>query len=343
MVAIEQPHRRYNPLTGQWVLVSPQRTRRPWQGRKEKRSEEQRPRYDPDCYLCPGNARAGGVRNPEYEHTFVFTNDFAALLPDTQTGISENSTLFGIEAVRGTCRVICFSPRHDLTLAEMLPEEIRRVVDLWAAQIEELGKKYRWIQIFENKGAMMGASNPHPHGQLWAGNRLPNEPAREDRQQKKYFEEHRSVLLLDYLHQEQKRRERIVIENEHWVVMVPFWAIWPFEILLLPRRHILRLPDLTDPERQSLAQILKRHLSRYDNLFRTAFPYTMGWHGAPTDAGDYAHWQMHAHYYPPLLRSATIRKFMVGYELLSEPQRDITAEEAAARLRDLPGQHYKQQ
>jgi len=346
----EYPHRRYNPLKGEWILVSPDRTERPWQGQMEKPSQQERPAYDPQCYLCPGNERAGGARNPEYDSTFVFTNDFPSLLPDTTPAGGMDSPLLRCESVPGTCRVICFSPRHDLTLPEMEVPDIRCVVDVWAEQITELGQRYRWVQVFENKGAMMGCSNPHPHGQVWAGSALPNEPAKEDRRQRTYFEAHGVPLLVDYATLEAAHKERIVVENEHWLAVVPFWAFWPFEVLLMPRRHVLRLPDLTGPERNALAEILKQLLTRYDNLFEASFPYSMGWHGAPTgsEAGEavsdveYASWQLHAHFYPPLLRSATVKKFMVGYEMLAEPQRDLTAEQAAAQLRCLPDLHYRQ-
>lgn len=338
---VEHPHRRYNPLTGEWVLVSPHRTKRPWRGQVEEPPPEERPRYDPNCYLCPGNRRAGDARNPQYKSTFVFTNDFAALLPDTPVATSLPHPLLRAETEQGTCRVICFSPRHDLTLPEMPVEQIRAVVDVWAEQTVELGRRYRWVQVFENKGVMMGASNPHPHGQVWAGSALPNEPAKEDRHQRAYFDEYGSLMLVDYTDLEMARQERIVVENAHWLAVVPYWAIWPFETLLLPRRHVLRLPDLDDTERDDLAHILKRLLTKYDNLFQVSFPYSMGWHGAPTDNGDYPHWQLHAHFYPPLLRSATVRKFMVGYEMLAEAQRDLTAEQAAARLRALPECHYR--
>lgn len=340
----EHPHRRYNALTGDWILVSPHRTKRPWQGKQETPTPDQRPPYDPTCYLCPGNTRAGGHANPNYESTFVFTNDFAALLEDTpKHGPEQQHPLMRVQPEQGTCRVICFSPRHDLTLPEMAVENIRKVIDVWAQQTVELGQKYRWVQVFENKGAIMGCSNPHPHGQIWTGSVLPNEPAKEELRQKAYFEETGKVLLEDYWKLEIENSERIVLENEHWIVLTPYWALWPFETLLLPRRHVLRLPDLTDNERNSLAEIMQRFLSKYDNLFQVSFPYSMGWHGAPTDDGDYFHWQLHAHYYPPLLRSATVKKFMVGYEMLAEAQRDITPEQAADRLRSLSEIHYKQQ
>lgn len=337
----DHPHRRYNPLLGQWILVSPHRTKRPWQGQVERVPAEDRPQYDPQCYLCPGNKRAGNATNPNYSHTFVFVNDFSALLPDTPPDEGSNDPLLRTQAVRGECQVICFSPRHDLTLAQMAVPDIRQVVDVWAEQVNELGAKYRWVQLFENKGAAMGCSNPHPHGQVWAGSALPNEPAAEHRQQQLYLREKSSPLLLDVFAREASARSRIVVENDHWMVLVPFWAVWPFETLLLPRRHVLRLPDLTDAERNSLADILRRLLTRYDNLFEVSFPYSMGWHGAPTEEGEFPFWQLHAHFYPPLLRSATVRKFMVGYEMLAEAQRDLTPEQAAERLRGLSEVHYK--
>jgi UDPglucose--hexose-1-phosphate uridylyltransferase len=338
----DHPHRRRNPLTGEWITVSPHRTKRPWKGQVEKPPQDTRPAHDPTCYLCPGNERAGGEHNPDYEATYVFTNDFAALLPDTPHVPVAPHPLLQAETERGTCRVICFSPRHDLTLAEMAPAEIRRVINVWSDQIEELGQHYRWVQVFENKGAMMGCSNPHPHGQIWAGDALPTEAIKEDRNQREYLETHGQSLLMDYVSLEARERTRVLVENDHWLVVVPYWALWPFETLVLPKRHVLRLPELVSAERDALAAAMQALLIKYDNLFETPFPYSMGWHGAPTDSGDCTHWQLHAHYYPPLLRSATVKKFMVGYEMLAEPQRDLTAEQAAARLRDLPDVHYKQ-
>jgi UDPglucose--hexose-1-phosphate uridylyltransferase len=335
------PHRRYNPLNGSWVLVSPQRTQRPWLGQVEKTPSEQRPAYDPGCYLCPGNGRAGGARNPPYPSTFVFTNDFSALLPATPSAVQEQHPLLHSESEPGECRVVCFSPRHDLTLAELSVGEIRTVIEVWSEQVSELGQKYRWVQVFENKGAIMGCSNPHPHGQIWAGESLPDEPAKEDRCQRAYLEKYGRTLLLDYAALEIESRERLVVENEGWLAFVPYWAIWPFETLLVPRRHTLRLPDLDDAQRESLAEIMKRLLVRYDNLFEISLPFSMGWHGAPNEDGDDRHWQLHAHYYPPLLRSATVKKFMVGYEMLAEPQRDLTPEQAAARLRAMPEVRYE--
>jgi UDPglucose--hexose-1-phosphate uridylyltransferase len=338
----DYPHRRYNPLTGEWVLVSPQRTKRPWQGQVEKAPPDTRPTFDPTCYLCPGNERAGGAaRNPEYSSTFVFTNDFAALMPEGGAFPESDSPLLQAQAARGTCRVMCFSPRHDLTLPEMELPEIREVIDVWADQTAELGQTYRWVQVFENKGAIMGCSNPHPHGQIWALDALPNEPFKEDKQQKRYFAENGRPLLEDYARLEQEKEERIVVANEHWLAVVPYWAVWPFETLLVPRRHVLRLLDLEEGERDGLAEILQRLLTQYDNLFEMAFPYSMGWHGAPFMTDDAGYWQLHAHFYPPLLRSASVKKFMVGFEMLGEAQRDLTAEQAAQRLRDLPVVHYK--
>ncbi len=336
----EQPHRRYNPLLDEWILVSPQRTRRPWKGSQEAAPAPVRLPYDPECYLCPGNLRANGERNPDYKSTFVFINDFAAVLPDSPERSLAEQPLFQARSVRGEARVLCFSPRHDLTLAEMSLPELRAVIDLWASQYKELVQRYRWVQIFENRGALMGASNPHPHGQIWATDALSTIPAREDRQQRRYQQEHGSRLLLDYAQQERQRGERRVLENGHWQVVVPFWALWPFETLLLPKFPVSSLSDLSAPQRDSLAAILKQLLVKYDNLFEVSFPYSMGWHGAPARAGDSSHWQLHAHFYPPLLRSATVKKFMVGYEMLAEAQRDITAEHAAERLRACSDIHF---
>ncbi|MFN3308639.1 MAG: UDP-glucose--hexose-1-phosphate uridylyltransferase [Anaerolineales bacterium] len=328
------PHRRYNPLSGEWVLVSPQRALRPWQGQVERVTEARRPTYDPECYLCPRNLRANGERNPNYRHTFVFVNDFSALLPDTPRETLNEHPLLQAETIPGECRVICFSPRHDLSLAEMEIEDIRRVVDVWIEQTKELGNRFRWVQIFENKGELMGCSNPHPHGQVWALDALPNEVLKEHRQQTKYYQENLRSLLLDYASVEQQRSERVVVENEYWLVVTPFWAIWPFETLLLPKIPLLRLTDLKKPHRWTLAEILKRLLIAYDRLFDISFPYSMGWHGAPFIEESVLGWQLHAHFYPPLLRSATVKKFMVGFEMLAEAQRDIPPEQAAERLRE---------
>lgn len=333
------PHRRYNPLADEWVLVSPHRTKRPWQGLVEEAPDTQRPAYDPACPLCPGNVRSSGQRNPAYTDTFVFPNDFPALLPETAVPASE-SPLFQTAPVRGTCRVLCFSPRHDLTLARMEVPAIRRVVTMWVEQYAELAASYRWVQLFENHGAMMGTSNPHPHGQVWATDVVPTLPAREDRAQQAYFEAHGTPLLVAYTRAELEHQERVVDADDHWVVLVPFWATWPFETLVVPRRPAARLTDLNDQELDALAETLKRLLVRYDNLFHTDFPYSMGWHNAPRFTEPAPHWQVHAHFYPPLLRSATVRKFMVGFEMLAEPQRDLTPEEAAERLRSQSTTHY---
>ena len=333
----KHPHRRYNALTQEWVLVSPQRTERPWQGKLEEISDEKLPEYDPSCYLCPGNARADGARNPRYESTFVFENDFAALRPDTPAGKGQQEGLLISEGERGVCRVVSFSPRHDLTIAGMEAAALRRVIDVWAEQYQQLGSMpfINSVQIFENRGAMMGASNPHPHCQIWAGANLPNEAQKELKALSEYGTSHDSCLLCDYLSLELKNGERMVCENEDFVALVPFWAIWPFETLLLGRRHATGIDQLTNCERDGLAGILKQLTAGYDKLFLTAFPYTMGFHQRPTDGEAHAEHHLHAHFYPPLLRSATVRKFMVGYEMLATPQRDITAEQAAARLRQV--------
>ncbi len=338
----EHPHRRYNPLLDEWVLVSPQRTQRPWQGRAEQKPPDRRPRYDPDCYLCPGNLRANGERNPNYDSTFVFVNDFAAVLPHVPAAPMAADPLFRLESLRGEARVICFSPRHDLTLAEMSIPEIRIVIDLWAQQSAELGERFAWVQVFENRGEIMGSSNPHPHGQIWATETLGTVAAREDRQQSDYLERVGGSLLLDYAEREMQIGDRCVLENESWLVVVPYWAVWPFETLLLPKMALRRLTDLDERARQDLAAILKRLLVKYDNLFEVSFPYSMGWHGAPFNGEDNAHWQLHAHFFPPLLRSATVKKFMVGYEMLAEAQRDITPEAASQRLRDASERHFQQ-
>lgn len=338
----EQPHRRFNSLTREWVLVSPQRTQRPWLGQVEKLPAEIKPEYDPYCYLCPGNARAGGRSNPAYTSTFVFENDFAALQPDTEPGSRDEADLIRAESERGICRVVCFSPRHDLTLSRMQPAQIVPVVDEWVRQYRELGAMdiINHVQIFENRGEQMGASNPHPHGQIWANEHLPNEVFKEDEAQRSHFDSRGSCLLCDYLRLERASGERILFENDSFTVLVPFWAVWPFETLVVSRSHATGIDELDAPGRHGLAGILSRLTVRYDNLFETPFPYTMGFHQRPTDGHPNPHWHFHAHFYPPLLRSATVRKFMVGYEMLATPQRDITPESAAARLRELPDIHY---
>ena len=338
----DHSHRRYNALTGEWVLVSPHRSKRPWQGQVEKPVTEARPHYDPGCYLCPGNDRAGGEKNPDYDGTFVFQNDFSALLPDVPAGQGGNHELLRSESESGLCRVICFSPRHDLTLPEMDVADIRRVVDLWTEQYEELGAMddINHVQIFENKGAAMGCSNPHPHGQIWAQRNLPVEPFKELNSMREYARRNGSTLLGDYLNVELDRGDRIVVENEHFIALVPFWAAWPFETMILCRRRVSSLLEMRDAEKSSLADLMKRLTIRYDNLFHCSFPYSAGMHQAPTDGRVYDEWDWHMHFYPPLLRSSTVKKFMVGYELLGNPQRDLTPELSAARLRELSDTHY---
>lgn len=337
------PHRRYNALTGEWILVSPHRTRRPWQGQEEKVTSIDLPVYDPNCYLCPGNARTGGVRNPDYSTTYVFENDFPALLTDSLSDDLNINDLLKAKSERGICRVMCFSPHHDLSLPRMDRHMIREVIDEWVNQYLELAE-VPWInhiQIFENKGIMMGASNPHPHCQIWASASIPAEPSKELDASTRYMDTKKTCLLCDYLKLELQQGERLVISNPSFVAIVPFWAAWPFETLLIARRHVAELSELTSNERTDLADIIKRLTIQYDNLFQTSFPYSMGFHQRPTDNQAYHGFHLHAHFYPPLLRSATVRKFMVGYEMLGEPQRDITPEAAARQLRELPEEHFE--
>ena len=331
----QDPHRRWNPLTREWVLVSPHRTQRPWQGQVEEAPSSSQPEYDPQCYLCPGNARAGGVRNPNYTSTFAFDNDFAALKPDTPAGDFSKGGLLVAETEPGISRVVCFSPKHNLTIANMEPGDIRLVVDRWVEQFLDLGARdfIHYVQIFENRGAMMGASNPHPHCQIWSSKTLPNEVATEQISQQSWLAEHGACLLCDYVRIERSEGVRLVEENESFLTVVPFWTVWPFETMILAKRHLTALDELTTPERAALADILKRTTARYDRLFQVSFPYTGGPHQRPTDGAPHPEWHMHWHFYPPLLRSATVRKFMTGYELLGTPQRDLTAETAAERLR----------
>jgi len=331
-------HRRYNPLTGEWVLVCPHRTVRPWHGQTEASVPAAAVSYDPGCFLCPGNTRANGVTNPRYESTFVFDNDFPALLPDTAAATFSVGQLLQAQGESGLCRVICYSPRHDLALSQMPVNGIRQVIDIWTDEYVNLGNRshINFVTIFENRGAMMGASNPHPHGQVWANRTVPSNVIAESDRQMHYLQQCGSCLLCDYAALEIEQRERVVCINERFVAVVPFWATWPFETLVLARPHCAGLDELDAAGRDAFAQILKELTSRYDALFDIAFPYTMGLHQRPTDGRDHPQWHLHAHFYPPLLRSATVRKFMVGYEMLAGPQRDITAELAAARLRDMP-------
>lgn len=340
----ESPHRRLNILTGEWIQVSPHRTKRPWQGQQEKQGVREIPAFDENCYLCPGNKRAGGAQNPDYDSTFAFDNDFSALLPDTKKHEFDEKGLLKAKTERGICRVICFSPRHDLTLPEMETEQIREVVDLWIDEYRELGSKpfINYVQIFENKGEIMGCSNPHPHGQIWAQETVPEEPAKELIKQKIYFKRNGRTLLGDYLDLELKEDKRIVAVNDDFVVLVPFWAFWPFETLLISRRPFGSFTDMTNKEKTSLADIIKKITIKYDNVFETSFPYSAGFHPSPTDDEDHPEWHFHMHFYPPLLRSATIKKFRVGYEMLGNPQRDVTAEEAAGLLKEKPYTHYNQ-
>ncbi|MDW6092985.1 UDP-glucose--hexose-1-phosphate uridylyltransferase [Vibrio rhizosphaerae] len=346
---VDHPHRRYNPLTGQWILVSPHRAKRPWCGADEQPALDALPSYDETCFLCPTNKRVSGDVNPDYQGTYVFDNDFAALMVDSPDAPVSDHPLFQTQGVRGLSRVICFSPDHSKTLPELTVGQIRHVIDTWNDQIEALGKDYLWVQVFENKGETMGCSQPHPHGQIWANSFLPNEIARKDHYQRAYYQAYGRHLLVDYVQAELKDGSRMVVETEHWLALVPYWAAWPFETMLLPKTHIRRMSELSEAQRDDLAVAIKKLTSRYDNLFQCSFPYSMGWHYAPffTDADaegeSIEHWQLHAVFYPPLLRSATVRKFMVGYEMLAEAQRDLTAEQAAQRLRELSDVHYKAQ
>ncbi len=339
----EHSHTRLNILTGDWVLVSPHRMKRPWQGKVETLPADDRPSYDPACYLCPGNKRSDGSLNPQYEDAYAFINDFSALLPDTPAGGDDINGLLISKSETGICKVICFSPDHRLTLPLMEEAAIVKLIHLWKKEFTELSQneQIRYIQIFENKGDVMGCSNPHPHGQIWASSSLPLELSKETAQQKKYYAENGKSLLSAYVELELQQQERIVLENAHFVALVPYWAVWPFETMIISKRHIQTILQFTAEEETAFAEILKQLTAKYDNLFNISFPYSAGMHQAPVNDGEHPEWHFHMHFYPPLLRSATVKKFMVGYEMLANPQRDITAEWAAERLRGLSTVHYK--
>jgi UDPglucose--hexose-1-phosphate uridylyltransferase len=339
----EHPHKRYNILTGEWVLVAPHRTKRPWQGKVEAEAANNRPEYDPACYLCPGNKRSDGSQNPAYIKSYSFINDFSSLLEDTPVGKTDIGGLLKAESQSGICKVISFSPRHDLTLPELSLTELAGVIDMWVTEYRELSQHsfIKYIQIFENKGDIMGCSNPHPHGQIWAQSSVPVEVEKETLKQKEHYLKNGSGLLADYLKIELEQQERVVFENEDFVALVPFWAIWPYETMLISKRHVKDVTEFTDQEKVSLAEALKKLTTLYDNLFKTSFPYSAGMHQAPVNDGEHPEWHWHMHFYPPLLRSATVKKFMVGYELLANAQRDITPEFAAAQLRQQSDIHYK--
>jgi len=343
-VLSDQPHRRYNPLRDEWLLVSPHRAKRPWQDQEDAPDLGAKLSYDKDCYLCPGNARITGENNPDYDGVYVFQNDFAALLNDTPDPMMHDpmmhDPMFRAEGARGEARVVCFSPDHSKTIAEFTQAELLRVINCWCDQVTELGQRFRHVQVFETKGAILGSSNPHPHGQIWATSYLPQEMRTEERTQRGWYAKHNESMLLQ-LAEKESGGPRIVVENDDWLVLVPFWADLPFETLLLPKFSVQQLPELTPDQRQSLASIMLGLTVRYDNLFQCSFPYLMGWHGAPTGMEASDHWQLHAHYYPPLLRSASVQKFKAGYEALAEAQRDMTAEQAAEKLRALGDVHYR--
>lgn len=334
---VEEPHRRYNILTGEWILVSPHRAKRPWQGKVEKNIEPTRLQYDPECYLCPGNERAGGIKNPPYIETFLFQNDFSALIKEASDFEYNEKGLLKAKGEKGICKVVCFSPRHDLSLADMEVADIKKVIDVWSSEYSVLGemKFINYVQIFENKGELMGCSNPHPHGQIWAQRSIPVEPSKEQAQMVKYYKKENKSLLKEYLKLELKERERIVYLNEDFVVLVPFWAVWPFETIVISRRHFGCLTEMKEEEKFSLADAIKNLTSRYNKIFDVSFPYSAGIHQSPTDGKKHKEWHFHMHFYPPLLRSAAIKKFMVGYEMLANPQRDITPEFSAKKLREI--------
>lgn len=338
----QHPHRRYNILTGEWVLVSPHRTKRPWQGKIDKKVVEDKPGYDTNCYLCPNNTRASGDKNPDYKKPYSFVNDFSALLPNVRYEIFGEG-LLKAETEPGICKVVCFSPNHALTLPLMVVDEIAQVVKLWKKEYLELGKHplINHVQIFENKGEIMGCSNPHPHGQIWSQFSIPEEARKKQLQQKKYWKTYKKSLLGAYLEQELKLDERIILKNDHFVVLIPFWAVWPYETMIVPIKHYQHIGQLNEEEEVAFADIIKRLTTRYDNLFETSFPYSSGIHQSPTDGKPHLEWHFHMSFYPPLLRSAEVKKFMVGYEMFSDPQRDITAELAAETLKGLSAMHYR--
>ncbi|NMH28628.1 UDP-glucose--hexose-1-phosphate uridylyltransferase [Flavobacterium silvaticum] len=335
-------HRRYNPLLGEWVLVSPHRSKRPWQGQKEATSSEQLPSFDPTCYLCPGNERANGLFNPDYKDCFVFDNDFPALLNEPVKANSNDNPLFRMEPERGINRVVCFSPKHNVTLAQMDATDLIPIVETWKKEYREIGALdyINYIQIFENKGSIMGCSNPHPHGQIWAQSSLPTQIQKTQDHLLDYYKTHGKSLLTDYVSKELESKERIVADNEHFAALVPFWAIWPYETIIISKRHFGRITDMTSDETAAFASIISRLTIKYDNLFETSFPYSSGIHQAPTDGEEHVEWHFHMHFYPPLLRSASVKKFMVGYEMMAEAQRDISPEKSAAILRELPEIHH---
>lgn len=339
----EHPHRRFNPLLNEWILVSPHRAKRPWQGQNETPSTENSVAHDENCYLCAGNTRSNGEQNPKYDACYVFDNDFPALLEDDITFESKLNPLFQIKPEKGINRVICFSPKHNITLAEMDVKEIENVIHTWKEEYATLGSKdfINYVQIFENKGSVMGCSNPHPHGQIWAQSSLPTQVEKTQNNLKAYFDQHQRSLLQDYIQEELLKEERIVIQNDHFVALVPFWAIWPFETMIVSKRAVAKITDFTVEEVHHFAAILKELTTKYDNLFETSFPYSSGIHQAPTDGKEHPEWHFHMHFYPPLLRSATVKKFMVGYEMMGESQRDITPEKSAAMLREQSNVHYK--
>ncbi len=338
----EHSHTRLNILTGDWILVSPHRMKRPWQGKTEELIKDDRPQYDANCYLCPGNKRSDGSVNPDYKDPFIFVNDFSALLENTPASVIDENNLLVAKSESGICKVICFSPQHNLTLPQMNVTDIEKVIDLWQDEFKRLSDNpsIKYIQIFENKGEIMGCSNPHPHGQIWASSSVPLELLKETEQQKKYLRQHGRSLLSDYINIELQKRERIILENEHFIAIVPFWAVWPYETMLISKRHVQDITKFTPNEKIAFAKILKELTIKYDNLFNISFPYSAGMHQAPVNDGEHMEWHWHMHFYPPLLRSATVKKFMVGYEMLANPQRDITPEQAAETLKNLPAVHY---